>query len=248
MKYSLLLHSLESKPSRKQLEEISVNVRSMARADCAFIVDDWFGIVASGLPLAEAETFQAGLRGIGIGTDLVADVDIPSLHHDFRCQRIDLDSSAITLTTAMNRRQVRPLVDLVFVSVGLVDRERADSTTEARSVIRWSRSEPYHAEEERSVLKIEEKRFFRIDFFFSTEPYRISLEIEKETVLFYGDRSIRTKNQLDLTVLMVDLQTLLPPERMNSCLRELSLTQVYPRMRSYEEELRWAFFRLGAKG
>ena len=102
--------------------------------------------------------------------------------------------------------------------------------------------------EDRNVLRIEEKRFFRIDFFFSSEPCRVSLEIEKETVFFYGDRSIRMKNKLDLTVLMVDLQALLPPERMNRSLRELSLTQVYPRMRAYEEELRWAFYRLGAQG
>ena len=54
------------------------------------------------------------------------------------------------------------------------------------------------------------------------------------------------KNSLDLTVLLVDLQALLPPERMNRCLRELSLTEVYPRLRAYEEELRWAFYRLGA--
>ena len=90
--------------------------------------------------------------------------------------------------------------------------------------------------------------FFRIDLFFSAAPFRVSLEIEKDTVIFYGERSIRVKNTLDLTVLMVDLQVLLPPERMNLALRELSLSQIYPSMHAYEEELRWSFYRLGAKG
>jgi len=246
--HSLLLHSLEPKPTRQELEEISVKVRSIARADCAFIAEDWYGIVASGLPLAEAETFQVALQGLGIGTDLIADIDIPTLHHDFRCQRIDLIGDEIILSTAMARRYPRKRSDLVFVSAGFVDREKAESISETQSVVRFSRYGAYNARVEKSVLKIEEKRFFRIDFFFSAEPNRISLEIGKDTVMFYGDRPLRMKIQLDLTVLMVDLQSLLPPERMNRTLRELSLSHVYPSMHAYEEELRWAFYRLGAKG
>lgn len=248
MNYSLLLHSLDPRPTRQQLEAISTNVRSIAKADCAFIVDDWFGIVASGLPIAEAAALQSGLHDIGMETDLVPDLEIPSLHPDFRCQRIDLDGEDIIFSTAMGRRYPRKRRDLVFAAAGFVDREKVGTTTEMQSETRWSDSGPYRANVERSVLKIEEKRFFRIDFFFGSEPNRISMEIGKDTVIFYGERQIRMKNQLDLTVLMVDLNSLLPPERMNRSLRELSLTDVYPRMRAYEEEIRWMFFRLGAKG
>ena len=248
MKYSLLLHSLDPKPSRNQLEEISVNVRSIARADCAFLVDDWFGIVASGLPLAEAEDFQAGLRGAGIGTDVVADADIPALHDDFRCQRIDLDGGEITLSTSMGRRYPRKKGDLVFASAGFVDKEKMEHKTELQLETRGGHNGRYTIPVNKTVMKMEEKRFFRIDLFFTAAPYRISMEFEKDSVIFYGDRQIRMKNKLDLTVLMVDLQSLLPPERMNRSLRALSLTEVYPRMRAYDEELRWAFYRLGAKG
>lgn len=248
MRYSLLLHSLDPKPTRRELEEISVNVRSIARADCAFIVDDWYGIVVSGLPLEDAEIFQAALRRLNCETDLIADVDIPSLHHDFRCQRIDLDADEIILSTSMGRPYPRKKSELVFVSAGLVDREKAGSKTEVQTDLRWTESGPYCATVDRNVLNIEKKRFFRIDFFFGTEPNRVSLEIDKDGVMFYGGRRIRMKKTLDLTVLMVDLQSLLPPERMNRSLRELSTEHVYPRMRAYEEELRWAFYRLGAKG
>ncbi len=246
--YSLLLQSLEPKPTRQELEEISQNVRSIARADCAFIAEDWYGIVTTGLPLAEAETFRAGLQNLGIGADLVADSEIPTLHNDFRCQRIDLNSDEIILSTAMARRYPRRRDDLVYVSAGFVYREKASRDTEMQPQVRYSRYGAYTVQVEKSVLKIEEKRFLRIDFFFTSEPNRISLELGKDTVIFYGDRPMRMENQLDLTVLMVDLQSLLPPERMNRSLKDLSLHHVYPSMHAYEEELRWAFYRLDAKG
>lgn len=248
MKYCLLLHSLDPRPTRQQLEEISVNVPSVARADCAFLADDWFGIVISDLLISDAEAFQAGLHGLGIGTDIITDAEIPTLHHDFRCQRIDISKDEIILSTAMGRKHPRKRSDLVFIAAGIVDREKAGSTTEMQPQVRYSKYGAYTTQVEKSVLKIEEKRFFRIDLFFGTDPHRISLEIDKETVCFYGERPIRMKDTLDLTVLMVDLQGLLPSERMNRSLRELSLKEIYPRMRAYEEEMRWAFYRLGAKG
>jgi hypothetical protein len=204
MSRSLLLHSLEPKPDRKALEEITADIASIARADAAGILWGWFGIVSSGLPIEEAQAFQAGLRTLGCETDIVPDGDIPSLHHDFRCQRIDLDASSITLTTAMNRRQVRNRGELVFAAAGFLDRERMVTNSE--------------------------------------------LQIEKDTVMFYGDRPLRMKNRTELTLLMADLKSLLPPDRMNRGLRELSTETLYPSLQTYEEEIRWAFYRLGAKG
>lgn len=166
MKYSLLVQSLDPKPTRKELEAISVDIRSIARADCAFIVDDWFGIICSGLPLIEAETFQKSLRGLGVGSDVVADAEIPSLHHDFRCHRIDITGDEIILSTAMGRRFPRKRSELVFVSAGFLDREKAGSTREAQSEIRYTENGAYRTEVMRNVMKIEEKRFFRIDLFF----------------------------------------------------------------------------------
>lgn len=249
MTYSLLLHSLDPKPTRQQLEEISTRVPSIARADCAYLLDDWYGIVASHIPLEDAQAFQAGLRGIGIASDVVEDHDIPALHHDFRCQRIDLDGSAITLTTAMNRRQIRDKGELVFAAAGFVDRQRAGRQTVTDTELRWTAGGiPYTKKVTSSAMKFEEMRYFRIDLFFATESHRVSLEIDKETVCFYGERPIRLKNATELLVLLVDIQSQLPPERMNSTLRELAMNHIYCSMHAYEEEIRWAFYRLGAQG
>jgi hypothetical protein len=248
LSFSLLLHELEPKPDRKALEEITVEVASVARADAAGILRGWFGIVSSGLSLEDATAFQAGLRTLGCETDIVPDGDIPSLHHDFRCHLIDLTAESVILTTAMNRRQERGRDEFVFAAAGIVERERPVSATELQSEVRYFEGGAYTVQVPTRVSKTVEKTYFRIDLFFSREPHRISLEMDDMSVITYGGRPIRMKNRTELTVLMADLASLLPPERMNRGLRELSTETLYPSLQTYEEEIRWAFYRLGAKG
>ena len=248
MSFSLLLRTLEPKPDRKTLEEITVSVPSIARADAAGILRGWFGIVASRLSLEDARAFQNGLAGKGIAAEVVADIDIPALHQDFRCQRIDLDEASINLTTAMNRRQVRDRGKLVFAAAGFVERERMVTKSELQIETRGGTRGSYNVPVFKNVTSFEEKTCFRIDLFFTDDPHRVSLEIEKDTVMFHGDRPLRLKNTTGLIVLMCDLQAFIPPERMNLGLRELSTETLYPSLQTYEEEIRWAFHRLGAKG
>lgn len=245
--YSLLLRSLEPRLSRQELEEISVGIPSVARADCAWIANDWFGIVAQGLSMEDANLFRAGLLRKGVESDVVADVEIPALHHDFRCNRIDLMDSEISLTTAMNRKQVRQRGDLVFISAGFLEKERPVTVREWDTEVRGTRV-TYMVPVLKETRGFESKAFFRVDLFFGTDPHRISLEMGKDTLFFYGDRPIRMKNLTELTVLMVDLQSLLPTDRMNRSLREINLESAYPTMHAYEEELRWSFHKLGATG
>ncbi|QTN32681.1 hypothetical protein HZ994_10170 [Akkermansiaceae bacterium] len=248
MSFSLLLHALEPKPDRKALEEITVNVRSVARADAAGILRGWFGIVSSGLSLEDATAFQTGLRTLGCETDIVPDGDIPSLHPDFRCQRIDLTPETLTLTTAMNRRQVRGLGELVFAAAGMVEREKQVSDYEMQTDVRYFEGGAYTVQVPTRITKSVEKTCFRIDLFFSAPMHRVSYEVERETVMFYGERHIRVGNKAESLALMADLSSLLPPDRLNRGLRELSTEPLYPSLQAYEEEIRWAFHRLGAKG
>ncbi len=248
MSFSLLLHALEPKPDRKALEEITVEVPSIARADAAGILRGWFGIVSSGLSLEDAQAFHAGLRTLGCETDIVPDGDIPSLHQDFRCHLIDLTAETLILTNAMNRRQERGRDEFVFAAAGIVERERPVSDYEMQTEVRYFEGGAYTTQVPTRVSKTVEKDYFRIDLFFSREPHRISLEMDRDSVITYGGRPIRMKNRTELTVLLADLGSLLPPERMNRGLRELSTETLYPSLQAYEEEIRWSFHRLGAKG
>ena len=248
MSFSLLLHALEPKPDRKVLEKITVEVPSIARADAAGILRGWFGIVSSGLSLEDAQAFHAGLRTLGCETDIVPDGDIPSLHQDFRCHLIDLTAETLILTNAMNRRQERGRDEFVFAAAGIVERERPVSDYEMQTEVRYFEGGAYTTQVPTRVSKTVEKDYFRIDLFFSREPHRISLEMDRDSVITYGGRPIRMKNRTELTVLLADLGSLLPPERMNRGLRELSTETLYPSLQAYEEEIRWSFHRLGAKG
>lgn len=247
MNFSLLLHAIGPKPDRKALEEITVSVPSIARADAAGILRGWFGIVSSGLSYEEAQAFQVGLGTLGCETDIVPDGDIPSLHHDFRCHLIELSGESIILTNAMNRRQERRRNEFVFAAAGIVERERPVSDYEMQTEVRYTQNGAYVSQVPTRITKFVEKDYFRIDLFFSHEPHRVSLEMDKDSVITYGGRPIRMKNRTELAVLLADLASFLPPERMNRGLRELSTEPLYPSLQAYEEEIRWSFYRLGAK-
>lgn len=248
MSFSLLLHNIERPPTRQLLEEISVKVPGIAKADCAGLLEHWCGIVASNLELQSAQVFQAALRTAGYETDIVLDRDIPALHSDYRCQRIGLSEQFILLTDAMGRSRNKNRNELVFATAGIIERQ----TLVTKFMVEHETPDTYYGDYispvEKRVKQVANKTFFRIDLFFANEPNRISLEIDQASVLFYADRPMLLKDTLNLKILMTDLHVLLPPDRMNTSLRERSVDHTYTSMNAYEEEIRWAFYRLGAKG
>jgi hypothetical protein len=254
MKYSLLLHSLEPKPTRQELEEISADVPSIARVDSGGILKDWYGIVISGLPLPEAYAFQASLKVRGIETDVVDDLDVPALYHGYRCQGIVIDSDGIALTDAMGSCQVRAISDLVFVSAALLKRDKTTRKQEQR-ILTTRTYRPLggiysteHMAWMENTSKVEDALCFRADLFFTTAPNRISFEIHQNNVMIYNGLRVRLQETAGITEVMSGLKSLLPPERTNEALRKMPLHMLYPSMHAYEEEIRWMFYRLGAKG
>lgn len=246
MSFSLLLRDLGHPPTRQKLEEISFNVPNVVKADCAGLLNHWHGIVISNLELNDAHVFQAALREAGYETDIVMDQDVPTLHSDFRCQKITLTDPLIILTDAMGRSRNKPRNELVFASAGIIERQTLVTKFKIELETPDSIHGDYMIPVENRFKQAVDKTFFRIDLFFTHEPNRISLEIDADTVLFYGDIPMRMKNTLNLKILMTDLSSLLPPDRMTTSLRECSLDHTYLSMIAYEEEIRWAFYRLGA--
>src|SRR6478736_4878733 len=105
--YSLLQVALDQTIDRAELEEASDVVNSVARADCAHLQRDLFGIVVSNLPLDEAQAFQTELKRRGFPTDVVADDELPVLHDPFTIQRIDIQKDSLVFTDTMGREQNR---------------------------------------------------------------------------------------------------------------------------------------------
>lgn len=238
--FSLLQESLAGKISREALEDASASVRSVARADCARMSQDLFGIVVSGLPLEEATAFQTALQQHGFPTRVVADAEIPLLHEAFTIQRIHISENGLTFTDTMGRETNRPLADLVFIAGGFLSREKVTSKMMLRARDPWEQySSPLPRLESRKVE--EEFPEFRLDFFFTTVPHRLRATVSAESMMFFHGRPLRTRDTALLLGAMMDLRELLPSDRIGEGLKQPDTRTYYPSLKSYEEEIRWHF-------
>lgn len=249
MTFSVVSENLDQRLSRRALEDAIKNVSSLTRADCVFINEDWFGIIASDLELTDAAEFQRGLRAHGCETSLVPDSDIPALHNDFRCKYIDFNEDTLNLRTAMNRPYPRKIHELVFIAAGSISRERMVSRMVSPDpILQAPVNYMRHHSRPREVAKIEKQTNFRIDLFFSNDPFRISLELNDQNVIIHAGQAIRMRNTEGLMGLLSKLKALIPAERMNRGLQTMTMETIYPSFPAYQEELRWMFYRLGARG
>jgi hypothetical protein len=239
--FSLLQESLAGRISWKALEEASTAVPSVARADCARMSLDLFGIVVSGLPLDEAETFQTALKQRGLPTHVVADAEIPLLHEAFTIQRISIAENALTFTDAMGRARVRPITDLVFIAGGFLSRDKVVSKMMLHSRDTWER-ESGHFPRLESRKVTEDFPEFRLDFFFTTAPNRLRATVSAESMMFFHDRPVRLRDTTLLLGAILDLRELLPSDRICEGLKQPNTQTYYPSLKSYEEEIRWHFY------
>ena len=244
--YSLLQVSLEQTIDRESLEMVSDVVPSLARADCAHLQRDLFGIVVSNLPLQEATAFQAELKRRGFPTDLVADHELPVLHEPLTIQRIEIKEKALLFIDTMGRQQTRALDDLVFVAGGHLTQNRL------KSVLVLESPERSHELQHRARLeqrhRFEDVPEFRLDFFFWASPNRLRASVSAESTMFFRDRPLRLRDTALILGAMMDLRELLPSERVGAGLKRSDTNNFYPSFKSYEEEIRWHFYRLTPQG
>lgn len=241
--FSLLQISLDQMIDRRSLEDASVAVPSVARADCARLQRELFGMVVSGLAHQEALAFQAELARRNFPTEVVADRDLPVLHESFQIQRIERRGEVLVLTDSMGRERPRPLTELVFLAAGFIEgvefktevRHHFDFNPGGKSLPKWVTEREF-----RGTPALE----FRLDFFFWASPNRMHASLGEETAIFHEGKPLRLKNDGALRELLVAMSALLPPERLNSCLREPQGIRIYPSLQCYEEEIRWHFHRL----
>lgn len=241
--FSLLQTSLDQVIDRRALEDASVVVPSVARADCARLQRELFGIVVNGLPHQEAIAFQAELARRDFPTEVVADRELPVLHESFQIQRIERRGEVLVLTDSMGRERARPLTDLVFLAAGFLNcvefktevDYHFDYNPRGKSFPKWVRESEFRG---KPALR------FRVDFFLWASPNRMHANLGEETAIFHEGRALRLRDDESLRKLLVAMASLLPAERLNSCLREPGIKRIYPNLQCYEEEIRWHFRRL----
>ena len=243
--FSLLQESLDQTIDRQSLEDASDAAPSVARADCARMQRELFGILVSRLGRDEALAFQAELKRRNFPTDVVADKELPVLHESFQIQRIEIRGEALVLTDSMGRERIRPLSDLVFLTGGFLN--RIEFKTEWHQHLEYGRGR--HAAGMPQLVterefKEETELQFRLDFFFWSAPNRLHAALHQETAIFYQGKPMRLKDRAALEEMMAAMGNLLPPERVGSWLRDPKAGRIYPSLQRYEEEIRWHFHRL----
>ena len=247
--FSLLQISLDQNIGRESLEEASDSITSVARADCAAMQRNLFGILVSGLPLEEATAFQAALLSHDFPTEVVADGDIPVLHEAFTVQRIAFTKDALSFIDTIGRVTVRPMEDLVFAAGGFLTRSVTKSTSVVRSRLGGRQSTTnagvYDAPER--IYRQEDLPEFRLDLFFSIPPHRLRASVSAESMMFFRDRPVRLRDTALLLGAMMDVNELLPADRVGSGLKRTDTKNFYPSLHSYEEEIRWHFHRLKSR-
>lgn len=231
--YSLLQVSLDQTISRQKLEEAACAAPSIARADCAQMQRSLFGILVSHLPLQEAIAFQAELKRLGFPTEVIADHDLPTLHEAFTVQRIEIHDHVLSFTDTLGRVQTRPKEGLVFIAGGFLTQSKIK-----HSLVAMGDAETDRAEHQSIVPE------FRLDFFFWSAPHRLRASISAENTMFFQKRPVRLRDTALLLGAMMDLQELLPPERISDGIRRADTKIFYPSIKSYETEIRWHFYRL----
>ncbi len=220
---------------------------SVARADCARLQRELFGIVVSGLSRDEALAFQAELKARDFPTELVADRKLPMLHDSFQIQRIERRDEVLILTDSMGRAQTRPIAELVFIAAGFLKQTRFKTEWHQRfEPGNGQYSVPKFVTDRK--LREETEMEFRLDFFFWTTPNRLHAALGKETAIFHRGNPLRLRDTLGLRALTDIMAGLLPPERLNAYLREPDVRPLYPGITCYEEEIRWHFHRLKPRG
>ena len=243
---SLLLKDLDRPIPREVLEEASVSVPSIARADAARIEEhQQGGILVSHLPRPEALAFQRALAKLGHDTEVVADRDMPKLHDSRQVQRIGLRGESLVLTDGMGRERVRAVADLVFLAAGFHHKVEGRTHVESHfdfsggvtgeEAPKWVTTREYREEE---------VSLFRVDFFFWSEPNRLHAPLAGETVVFFQNKALRLRDRDGIAEVIRSLGGLLPPQRLNSVLASRTAGAPFPSLASYENEIRWRFHRL----
>jgi hypothetical protein len=242
----LLQASLDQTIDRESLEEASDSVSSVARADCSVILRNMFGIVVSNLPFEEATAFQAALLSHDFPTEVVADDEIPVLHEAFTIQRIGFTKDGLNFTDTLGRETFRPMADLVFVAGGFLMRSVTKSTNTVKTGLATRNYSTYSGPPRyfRTHLPKEDFPEFRLDFFFSTAPHRLRAWVSSESTMFFRDSPLRLRDTTLLMGAMMDLNELLPEDRVDSGLKQKDTKNFYPSLHNYEEEIRWHFHRL----
>jgi len=240
--YSVLQRSLEQTITLQQIEEASMVVPTIARADCRRIHRLLAGIFISRLSRAEALAFQRGLAAQGHETDVVEDSLLPPLPSGMRSMRVSRIDRELHFRDFMDRVTIIPLDEILFIAAGCIEDTRSKRQT-VTTHVNVGRGGTIPVDETR--LREVAERSVRIDIFFSRAPHRFSLNAGEATRFFVQDQPVYLRKPEVIAWAFQKVRGWAPAEcRLNRDVHnEQPLGRRIPLV-AYEEEIRWRFYRL----
>lgn len=240
--FSVLQRSLEQTVTLRQLEEASMHVPTLARADCIRIHKLLAGVFISRLSRPEALAFQRGLAAQGHETDVVEDSLLPPLPSGMRSMRVARVDRELHFRDFMDRATIVPLDEVLFIAAACIEDTGLKRHTETKRV-HIGRGVYMNMDETR--LRENPERSVRIDIFFSRAPHRFSLNAADATRFFVQDQAIYLRKPDLIAWAFQKVRGWAPAGcRLN---RHIHLDQpLGSRVATvtYEEEIRWRFYRL----
>lgn len=242
--FSVIQRTLDQDIPLADLEEASVSVPSIARADCLRIHRLMAGILVSGLARQEALAFRNGLAARGHEVDVVEDARLPRLPPDFACQRVRCVEDRLCFSDAMGRDQFVGLDELLFVAGAVITRVRMASEEVRRLRARGVRGGPLTLVIDRQAVE-RIQRAVRLDFFFGRSPYRLRLEAGQTARFFVNDQAVQLREPSMVAWAFHFVRSRAPAGcRVNHHIQCAEPEHQCVPFAVYEEEIRWRFFRL----
>lgn len=244
MSYAIVQKTLEQTIDRKNLEEASIHVPSVARGDCVRLHRNLFGIVVTGLPLDEAVAFQVALEYFRFPTDIVPDAKIPRLPEPVIRRGIHLAADELIALDGLGRESRYPWREVQLAVGGFL--ETKDLKSERKLV-----QNPYYTPSSRGnigrmfVLKKTEKEVttkeFRMELYLSCKPYRLQFRAGKETLFRNGDAILRLTDPTSFDRLSKQIAQILPQEKQGLGIQAANngYDFLYPSPSALEEETAW---------
>lgn len=246
MRYALLQQTLEQTITRADLEEASVVAPSVARADCARLHRELFGIVVNNLEETEARALQAELARRGFPTELVAEDHLPQLPAARRTPGMSIEPAGLVCLDHYGNREVFPWDQFVFAAAGFL----LHLQNRPERVMEWQIDAGPRGSVSRrvgfsTVSTWKNEPEFRVEFFFAGNIGRWQCVVTETALARFNDRPVRLRDRDALRAMLQQLQQL-PPDRTNLGIKKAAAGEVftYPSERAFEEEIVWSLYRL----
>lgn len=245
MPYALIQKSLDQRIDRQTLEEISVHVPNVARADCARIHRDLFGVVVTHLPYDQAVAFQTALAHYQFPTDIIPQEDLPTLTPPKFRRGIRFSPGSFTSVDGLGREENYLWEDAQFAAGGFVEAR----VRKTKNVLEWDyytgpRSTSGKTVQVRTQEEEGKEKEFRLEIFLSREPYRLQFQAGQETVFRFDNAMLRAHQEDQLEEILRRVGRILPGDCLNQGIQKsLRLERyLYPSSSGFEEEITWHLY------